>query len=70
MKIKLLNDGGYKVISHLNFPVVVDAYNSIDWVGFALVEKTVFKKLGCDIKLKGWSFVVFEIGTECELVAK
>ena len=69
MKIKLLNDGGFDELSHVNFPVEVEG---ADWEGWGFdVHESEFEKLGYDLRGKGGydgMFYFSLIREECEVV--
>lgn len=62
MKIKLLNNGGYKSLENVKFPVVVNGFRDPNNPSLVFVEKSEMVKIGADMKLKGMSFIVFERG--------
>lgn len=59
LKVKLLNDGGYCGLNHVNFPIVVDATKiggNTAWVDLSGFK--YFDNLGYP----------FAIGSECEVI--
>lgn len=68
MRIKLLNDGGFNELSHVDFPVDVEGK---DWEGCGFnVRESEFEKLGYNLRGKGGNDRIFyfsRIGGECEV---
>ena len=69
MKVRLLNDGGYREISHINFPVEVSGeYFPVNGSESLVdVDACEIIKIGgdwdaCDGELS------FYVGTECEVI--
>lgn len=59
LKIKLLNNGGYKSLENLKFPVVIDGFLDPRYPGVMCVLKSEMKKCGAEIELSGLSFIIF-----------
>lgn len=64
MKVRLLNDGGYEALGHIEFPVDVIAkpYNH----DLAVVDKLELARIGA-ARFRGRG-LSFWIGSECEVI--
>lgn len=70
MKVILLNDGGYPVMDHLDFPIEVNGeYSSNDERGKRLVDVSARELVRVGAR---WDFndtpLSFFVGPECEVI--
>lgn len=69
MKIKLLNDGGYKALKDVKFPVVVDGFEYDDSEHCVGITGRELLRIGADKDVMYDSVdLAFLIGEECEIV--
>lgn len=69
MKIKLLNDAGYRSLEGVDFPVVVDGFRYEGAKHCAGVTGEELIKIGADIHdSHSYIDLAFLIGEECEII--